>query len=549
VHLPRPRTLARRLFGWALASAAALGNPAAIQEAPRGAAASSTEGWTVLEPSSDSRTLYVSSSTGDDDNDGLSEEKPKRSIAAAKRMLRKYFPDRLLLKKGDAWDESLGEWNLCGRSASERMVVSSYGSGAERPLLRTGTKNGLDQFPGNKGDCTAIVGLHFLADTYTGSGSQPRGIQLLGEVRDFLVEDCCIEGYETNLVVQGASEHPGPKGRHKNIAIRRCVVVDAYSTGTSNAQGIFASGTDGLLLEENVFDRNGWRDDVKGSEPTWFRHNVYLQNLNTGVVFRGNVVARTDGVQARSGGIFEDNLLLRNAIGVILGGGGFPEIETDGVEVTARRNVVLDGGDLQEGSARGWGFHLSNLRKALVDGNVIAHNTSGHAPFPVVFDVANGGRGVEKTVFSNNVVFDWGGPIRFAGSGPGRFDVLLEKNRFQNEVTKDPLLQFEPAVGTEGVRSAENVFHSIAEPKAWMQIGGPISLQDWRDRVRDTSSAAKRASFPDASRTIASYHASIGGAPSLDAFMVEARKQSRANWRPQYTAKAVADYIRAGFGL
>jgi hypothetical protein len=532
-----------------LSSATALGRPLGREDPAAAPVPVQSDGWTRLEPSADSQTLYVSSSAGDDDNDGLSEAKPKRSIAAAKRLLRKGFPDRLLLKKGDAFDESLGDWSLCGRSASERMVVSSYGSGAERPLLRTGTNNAFDAFPGNKNDEMALVGLHFLANKYTGSGSEPHGIQLFGEIRDFLIEDCCIEGYETNLVVQGASEFPGPKGRHKNIAIRRCVIVDAYNTGTSNSQGIFASGIDGLLLEENVFDRNGWRDDVKGSEPTWFRHNIYIQNLNTDVVLRGNIVARTDGLQSRSGGLIEDNLVLRNAIGIILGGGGFPAIETEGVEVTARRNVVLDGGDLQEGSARGWGMHLSNLKKALVDSNVIAHNRSGHAPFAVIFDVANDGRGVEKAVFSNNVVYDWGGPTRFAGPSPGKFDVLLEGNKFQDELTKGPLFQHEPAVGTEGVRSAGNLFHSIAEPKSWMQIGRATSLEDWRQRVRDTTSSAKRASFPDASRTIATYHASIGGAASLEAFMLEARKQSKANWRPQYTARAVGDYIRAGFGL
>jgi hypothetical protein len=35
----------------------------------------------------------------------------------------------------------------------------------------------------------------------------------------------------------------------------------------------------------------------------------------------------------------------------------------------------------------------------------------------------------------------------------------------------------------------------------------------------------------------------------VDAFAIEARKQSRLNWRTQYTAEAVNGYIRAGFGL
>ncbi|MFN7613984.1 MAG: hypothetical protein ACK5P8_02190, partial [Phycisphaerae bacterium] len=56
-------------------------------------------------------------------------------------------------------------------------------------------------------------------------------------------------------------------------------------------------------------------------------------------------------------------------------------------------------------------------------------------------------------------------------------------------------------------------------------------------------------SFPDPSRTMASYAASIGLEPSLEAFLAEARKQSRNNWRPELTAAAVNRYIREGFGL
>jgi hypothetical protein len=76
-----------------------------------------------------------------------------------------------------------------------------------------------------------------------------------------------------------------------------------------------------------------------------------------------------------------------------------------------------------------------------------------------------------------------------------------------------------------------------------------ISLPQWKSLVHDSSSQAHETPFPDPTRTIATYHASIGGAPSLESFMLEARKQSRLTWRPQYTAEAVNDYIRAGFGL
>src|SRR5262249_37644605 len=109
---------------------------------------SSAAGWTEFSPSVDTRIVYVSSSTGDDANNGLSHTKPKRTIAAGKALLRDGFPDWLLLKRGDAWGESLDtdqEFGLEGRSLTERMLVSAYGAG-ERPLLRTGIGNGVDSY-------------------------------------------------------------------------------------------------------------------------------------------------------------------------------------------------------------------------------------------------------------------------------------------------------------------------------------------------------------------------------------------------------------------
>jgi alpha-glucosidase (family GH31 glycosyl hydrolase) len=99
------------------------------------------------------------------------------------------------------------------------------------------------------------------------------------------------------------------------------------------------------------------------------------------------------------------------------------------------------------------------------------------------------------------------------------------------------------------VVSANNVFDSIAAPNSWFQVGAMMSLTQWRALVNDTTSVAQSIPFPDPTRTIATYHASIGGTPTLQAFMAGARLQSKSNWRVQYTAQAVNDYIRAGFGL
>src|SRR6185436_13199158 len=71
-------------------------------------------GWTVITPSTDSRIIYVSSSGGADTNSGLSKTTPKKTIAAGKALLRNGYPDWLLLKRGDSFNEGegLGHWKI-----------------------------------------------------------------------------------------------------------------------------------------------------------------------------------------------------------------------------------------------------------------------------------------------------------------------------------------------------------------------------------------------------------------------------------------------------
>ena len=52
---------------------------------------------------------------------------------------------------------------------------------------------------------------------------------------------------------------------------------------------------------------------------------------------------------------------------------------------------------------------------------------------------------------------------------------------------------------------------------------------------------------PPINLTVGTYNASLGGPSTLEAFLAEARQQSKSNWRDEYTAQAVADYIREGF--
>ena len=511
-------------------------------------------GWTTFSPSNDTRVVYVSSSTGNDSNDGLSPASARRTIAGGKALLRNGFPDWLLLKCGDNWIENLntnGEFRLNGRSTTEKMLVSSYGTGP-RPRLRTGISNGVDSF--TQGNHVAIVGIHFWADTYNGSQGTIRGVQWLGGSTDFLLEDCYVQGYESNVVVMGVGNY-----RQTNTWIRRNVIVDAYNTLGTNSQGLYAEGVDGLVIDENVLDHNGWRDDVAGSYPTWYRRNVYIQNGCTGVVFRGNILSGTDGLQLRPGGVCEDNLFLRNAISLQFGSGNTPELS--GVSGTIRNNVILDGGDLQSGSPRGWGLILGNTVNTPVDHNVVAHNVTGSSPNPWVLNFDNGHgnpAGLQNVLFDHNVVYDWGSIGRGAQIASYQSNTMLNITFRSNDIQDNVDATYLMVLNSSTPNLAAQIHSSNNRWYRWASGGSPLfqlaganlSFQALMSALGDSTSVYTLVnSYPDPNRTIATYNASLGGGASLDAFMTQAGGQSRANWRPEYTAFSVNAYVRAGFGL
>jgi hypothetical protein len=106
-------------------------------------------GWTVVTPSADSRIVYVSSSTGSDTNDGISLDYPVQTISRAEELIRDSFPDWILLRRGDVWDEPIPYWSKSGRGEDEPVLISSYGTGS-RPLLRVENRSGFSRAGGEE---------------------------------------------------------------------------------------------------------------------------------------------------------------------------------------------------------------------------------------------------------------------------------------------------------------------------------------------------------------------------------------------------------------
>ncbi|MBK9386734.1 MAG: right-handed parallel beta-helix repeat-containing protein [Planctomycetes bacterium] len=506
-------------------------------------------GWTRFVESHDTRKVYVSESHGNDANDGLSEATPKRTIAAGKALMRQGYPDWLLLRRGDTWYEAIGQWTKGGRSPHEPILVSSYGESNERPKLRTGNASGIWAI-GNTGGTppslnhVAIVGLDFHAHTYVGVG-EPAGVSWLVTSNDLLVEDCLIDGYQINVAV------PGHGGRKSDIKIRRNVLTNAFATTGTVGHGIYMANCDNVLIEENVLDHNGWNPAVSGAVPSIFRHGIYIQSGSgtcTEVTVRRNIIANSasHGLQLRPGGVVEDNLFLRNSIALLLGGGNEPNPGGIGVECT--NNVILDAKDIDANNRRGWGIQMQNINSGLVRGNIVANRTGGGFPIPMQID-GQSGSGVFNLALESNVIYNWGGTMAVVGTDQQVGRVRIFHNSFDNTRTSDQLLSHSSSASVEACISAGNRFSSTQPNQgSWLRVGSQnMSVPVWANLMEDTTSHVGPANFLDPDRTIATYDRQIGGAGSLESFLAQARLQSKANWRFDYTAAVVNNYIRDGF--
>ena len=440
-------------------------------------------GWTILTPSIDSRVIYVSSSSGDDSNDGLSVGAPKKTLSNAVGKLRDGYPDQLRLKRGDRWaGETLQSVRLLsGRSFDERLVVGAYGDGP-RPILDV--RSEAYDLDGSTTSNLVFVGIDFYAGVRDPSSvdwpgidalSNFNGLRLVGSGENILIEDCRFRFFGDAIIVEGfGSGDP----RFRNFSIRRSIVQHSWLPGSYSdpenkvtiSNGMYVTGTDGILIEECLFDQNGYLDSVPNAGPNMFNHNIYLQYTNSGTLVRGNFITRASahGIQMRSLGLCEDTFFAQNAVNVNFTGVSPPTHEfTDAI---GRYNVIEEGtlmdpanSDWPRSSAV-WAMHIEFDRHAIWTRNIIANRTDN------------------------------------------------------------------------GVNSA---FHIAATASADLIDN---IVYEW-----DSSYDTVNPNWIDPERSAGSYYASLGGVPSLDAFIGTAAERGALEWDEAYTAYAVNAYIRDGF--
>ena len=540
------------------------------------------QGWSILTPAPDSRVIYVSASVGDDASGtiytpssiavGANPMQPTGPIQAfqtvtqAVTLLRDGFPDWMLLKRGDEWIHTNFFHVASGRGPSERSVIAYYGSAYARPMIKTGTSTGIRIW--SRRQFVALIGVHFYAH-----GRDPNSPAFLGfdavttasgftcystvdglPNRGILIEDCIFEFYSNNGI-QGTGPH--------DIIVRRCQFLNNYST-TSHSQGMFTHSAS-ILLEENLFDHNGWfkqqvdtGNDKAEGQATYFNHNTYFANTSN-TIFRGNIFSRASSAgskfTANSPGtadvitarniLIQNNLYAEGEVGISAGGN--TDLETDfrweNIEIV--HNVLTGiGRGRPTNRTLGWGIQANDWDRGRISDNYFMHY--GDPIVQNIYGISYNEHGRDVEISGNT----------FYGLDASKFalrikgDTLKQNIRiFDNAIQlAETQMQVIDADHLVAGTFSNNVYFTGRTSNEWFRAqGNNVNAVDWATLVSDADSRVNEVAYLDPNRTIETYMATLGHPPSLEAFIQEAKKQSRFNWRPAFTAAAVNRYIRAGF--
>lgn len=535
-----------------------------------------SEGWTIFTPSADSDVVYVDSVSGDDitcrsyrtsdaemgNNPFLpvGEIIPCATPAKAITFMGASQPDWMLYKRGSVFNVGI-TYSRNGRSATEPTLVSSYGAFGGMPVFHGGYENN-----GNANThYTAISGLDFYADfrdpsspNYTGGIDNSTGLWFFNHAsyseKGILVEGCKFRFFKDNAFQPvNATENSG-------LTIRRNLFFDNYSVTSAHSQGLLVSNFDGLIIEENVFDHNGWLLQNDGDateesgEATIFNHNTYLTN-NKNMIIRNNIFLRGSSNNSKikytqtgigTDLVVDNNLYLGGEIAISVGA---PDEHANYsvVNPSITNNVYLYPGYGNPTNREiGWFFYNFNWDGGEVNNNYMLHQNNpsfgGH-----FFHMQYSGRNAK--VF-NNIVYDVKNIIPIALSAtevanPPREGFEFYNNIFNTENTYIVDASILPDVGAYLFYG--NRYYSTKLANTWFRVNSSTKTDaEWRTLSGDNSTV-EQPSFIEPTRSIETYMAFLSETATIDAFIEKVRTQDRYNWDLRYVAETVNAWIKAGF--
>lgn len=494
-------------------------------------------GWTVVTPAADTRIVYVSSSSGNDASDGLSTNSAVATIAKGRSLLRDGSADWLLLKRGDTFG-SFGTWNRRGRSADEPMLLGAYGTG-NRPIIDSGTSYGISTVTSSQGTNNIVIqSLDFVPSSYNhfNAGADLAGIRFTARGSNITIEDCRIRGYKDNIVIGGETD----VGTVSNVLIRRNVIVDAHADPSiGHAQGIYLGKfAQNVTIEQNILDHNGWRPGVD-ADRVGYNHNIYSQTNAANVLVRDNVITRASfyGVKFNSGGTITGNFFARNSESVYL--------ERDSLIAD---NVITEAVDMPGFAGWGVGINTQKTPSATIRHNLITNVLSATASGVAGIQLFNNSTPFSG-VIEDNIVYNWRNALLVNTPGNGPDSVVIRNNQFHAVFSETAAADQRSAAVQSALVYENNRYSAGSRTSSANRITGSFqSMSSWTNRTGETGAQYVQPNFPDPSRNIARYNASLGGAANFEDFIADARNMSKANWNAAYVAPAVNQWYWQGFG-
>jgi hypothetical protein len=543
-------------------------------------------GWTMFSPSSDTRIMYVSASGNDSTgavynsksySDPFSPSLPSsfKTYAAAFAHARNGYPDWILFKRGETFYEAIGSQIVNGRSASEPFLVGCYGNTGASPVLKIGSSTGIQIGYVNSSAVTsryiAIQGIRVYSHTrdpndtaeyVSGAGGCGISVFTYGSVNrasNILIEGCaCMYNYAT-IYADGGSPWV------QNVVFRRNVVYGNYAVGTEHAQGMWISHVNNLLLEENIFDHNGWLvqaydNTALNGQATMFNHNIYTCAV-TNTVYRKNLFMRASSMGTKftapdaasntyyggqdvkiTGLVIDNNLYIDGEIGIGLTG-NYPDNKYAAVDPVIENNVFYDIG--KSGPTNrwlSWGMALSDIDGGSVQGNLLVNNLSLNNTYAIALSAENKGLSI-----CNNVASYLGGTqeIFYIDQTAMLNDMEVANNYFERLGSTNFMVRSGSTLA--GIKFNSDNYYSPSPP-AFSVNNSAYNPSRWVSAFEPSARFSKR-TLPDETRTVETYMASIGETATLDAFYTRCRLQDRYGWDTRFTADAVNAWIRNGFGL
>lgn len=544
-------------------------------------------GWSIVVPSEDSRLIYVSSSVGDDetaefyaprdisDLQNPGQIKPFKTIHAAIDQTRKGFPDWILLRRGDQWEVAARAELKAGRSIDERSVFTSYGQSPDRPVISRSDGREMLRIWSNR-NYVAVLGISFYAEERDPQSASFAGWGNVGDVDGILIYgpegikmgSILIEDNHFNYLSKGVSIDG--KAEHVDIVIRRNIITNSYSE-SGHAQGMGAT-TASALLEENIFDHNGWlvqqrveggKEEAEG-QATIYNHNTYFRRA-VDTVFRNNIFLRPSSIHNKwtanptvkgvdeigsSNLLMENNLYVGGEIGISAGGNDDYDTGHRWSNIRIIDNVMLAiGRDRPTNRNLAWYIDAIDWDGGDICGNYLLKNDN-----PLVQNI-NGikvnGHSRDVTV-SKNILYDLymsqpsnnNGALRM--NDEPKSNILIKDNSIQLAGS-----EMRPVISENlpSTRFENNTYYTDADNDQWFRVnGGNYSFDEWESLSGDFESLNERQSYIEPERTFETYLDSIGFGSSIDAFVRSAMDQPTRTWSENFSAERINAYIREGYG-